>query len=355
MPIIACFLLVSAVNLEWVLQGLQRLPAIAVSRLVGQVAFGACMPLLLAGGLAGATRYADANLLGLAIAALAVIVLLRRGALPLYRVRCRELSSRLVRSLPFAWSLVMIQIYYSIDTLMLGYLGNSAQVGEYGIAYRLPQSATTLIAVWVVAQYPALAARATSDRTAIAASVGLAASLGSVLALSFLLVTPVSHSLMTELFGAAFRPAGTPFLILMANAGVILVSINFGNTLLALGDERRASLGLTLGAALNVALNFLLIPRFGPTGAACATLATEMFILVYMYRRCLRVLGPVVVAWSRLFRGLAAFAPSLLATVVLGRLLPALIAVVIAGVLYLALSVQFGALPVAALRPVRRQ
>jgi len=67
---------------------------------------------------------------------------------------------------------------------------------------------------------------------AIAASVGLAASLGSVLALSFLLVTPVSHSLMTELFGAAFSPRRTPFLILMANAGVILVSINSENTLL---------------------------------------------------------------------------------------------------------------------------
>jgi O-antigen/teichoic acid export membrane protein len=344
MPLVACYLLIDAVNLEWVLQGLRRPGAIAATRLAGQVAYGAATSATLASGYAGIWRYTVTNLLGVTVAACAVFIALLRNRRRPQRVRGSELGVRLRRSLPLAWSLVMVQIYYSIDSIMLGYLGRPQAVGEYSVAYRLPQAATTLISVWVLVQYSEHASMS-ANRAAVAARVGPAASAAAVIGLGSLLALPVHTSLMSELFGRAFAAAGWPFAILAVNAAIIMIGVNFGTTLLAIGDERRASLGVTFGALVNIALNFALIPLLGTIGAAVATLVTELFMATYMYRRARRLLGVIDLHIPRAARAVIAIIPSVGLCSALSAFAPAVVAAAGGVIVYGGLVVALKAFP----------
>lgn len=52
----------------------------------------------------------------------------------------------------------------------------------------------------------------------------------------------------------------------------------------ALGRERWYAVTVCIAAAVNVGLNFWLLPRFGALGAAWASIATEAVLMVLLYR-----------------------------------------------------------------------
>ena len=58
---------------------------------------------------------------------------------------------------------------------------------------------------------------------------------------------------------------------------------------LAINRENHYALGAIGAALLNIALNFYLIPIYGPKGAAIGTIFTEAFLLVFI--------GSGIVSW----------------------------------------------------------
>src|SRR5205085_2555306 len=81
------------------------------------------------------------------------------------------------------------------------------------------------------------------------------------------------------LFGREYRPAATALAILALSIGVVFLHWVVSSLLIAAGRTRLYA-GMQGGsAALNVALNLYLIPRFGISGAAVATLGAELALL----------------------------------------------------------------------------
>jgi len=307
MPIAGLTFVVGALSLEWVLQGLQKLGRLALARLAGQAVYGALVPVLLIEGIAGARRLAWLTVLGLAIAGVIcnVVAWRERGA-PRLTLDHRRLRRRFLTSVPIGIAFVMIQVYYSIDSIMLGYLRGTADVGQYAVAYKIPLALAALTGIWIQALYPHAAALFERDRDELRRQVGRFATLAVVVALPLAGgAIVVGHDLIPTLFGEAYEDAGTPFVLLMCATAVILVSVNFANVLLATGDDRRYAVGVTLGALLNVALNLALIPRFGTTAAAIDTIAAELLVIVYMAIRFARVIGPASLDWGLIARGVA--------------------------------------------------
>jgi O-antigen/teichoic acid export membrane protein len=342
LPIVAAMLLVNALGFEWALVGLQRQGTVAASRFLGQVAYGAVMPFLLARGLQGARYYAAVNVLGVAVANLVVVYGLRHR-LHFHWPSRSALVRRLRVSAPFAWSLLMIQVYYTIDFLMLEYVKNAREVGLYGIAYRVPLAVITFAGLWVTAFYPAVAKAVATDRKPLTRQLSQATTMACVLGVSVVLAAPIAGRTMQEMFGNAYGGAGPSFAILMLTAGVILVSVTVGNTLLAVGDEKRYAVGVSIGAITNVALNCAAIPVLGSLGAAISTLAAELAVLAYMVRRYRQVVGPLTLDFRRLQAALGAALLGLVVVVLLSRVGPALVAGGLGVVTYFALAVLFGA------------
>jgi O-antigen/teichoic acid export membrane protein len=71
------------------------------------------------------------------------------------------------------------------------------------------------------------------------------------------------------------------------------------NVLYAAGRSRAIAGGVAVAAAANLALNILTVPRFGPAGAAVATLVTYAGLAAATLRRAHRV-APAPYAWGAL-------------------------------------------------------
>ncbi len=352
LEIIGIALIFEAATGEWVLQATQHFGKLAVATLFRQMTAAALVFLFLTGGFVGVERYAKATVAGALVAtAITAIAAIRLIGLPHLTASPRRLYGRFRRSIPFSWSVVMIQVYYTTDFLIIGALKGTKPVGQYGVAYRLPTIVISVILVWGSAAYPYLARQGARDVLALRAHIGRATSVALIIAASLVAITlPLGRELIVEIFGAAYAPAGTAFVILMANAGVVVASVDLVNVLLAARDERRYAIAVTVGAIVNTALNFALIPGLGIAGAATATLFAELTVFSLIITRARKVTGSLTLETRRITRGVLAAAVTCGGLFALRGTFPAVAEAAVGAVALIGLAIAFGAITPSELR-----
>ena len=158
-----------------------------------------------------------------------------------------------------------------VDQVILGLLATQAALGTYAVAVNASEILFYLPSAVATALLPAVArsgGAAGVDSTlrvfrvvmiVTLAAVGTAAVLGPVL--------------LPLVFGAHFSGSVEPFLWLLPSAIGFVASALFSNALLASGAPALSSLGPGVSLTVGVALDFVLIPRLGATGAAIAASA----------------------------------------------------------------------------------
>jgi PST family polysaccharide transporter len=206
----------------------------------------------------------------------ASLIALRRAGGP--RVGARESSGWLrwfaARSPWLLASGVAEVIYLRIDIVLLERLRGVEEAGTYAVAARLSEVWYMVPVALMGAVFPVLWSRR-SDPDAYARS--LQGSLDALFAMAFVIaviVQFVGGPLVEILFGERFA-ASTPVLQIHIWAGVFIFMRALLSRWLLAEDLLRFSLVTHVaGAVMNVALNLLLIPRYGATGAALATVAS---------------------------------------------------------------------------------
>jgi O-antigen/teichoic acid export membrane protein len=182
----------------------------------------------------------------------------------------------------------------------LQYLKGSAVVGLYGIAYRLPLAFIGVASLWTNAVMPYAARLATTDRDRLRHDLGTTVTASCVIAALVMGYSVIlGPTLITVLFGAQYAPAAPAFAILMGAAVVVLISTSLSPILVGVGYARGFAVAATMGAIVNVALNFALIPSYGIEGAACATVAAEVTTMTIAFILIRRRLGPLPINWLR--------------------------------------------------------
>jgi O-antigen/teichoic acid export membrane protein len=305
LPIVGLTILTSTFTLDWALLALRRSGNVAIWRLVGQVTYASLVPLLVIDGENGIIRYAWLNVLGLVVTSAGLMwVFSRVTAVRLRLSRPRVLARRLRRSLPFGYSLIMIQIYGGVGTLMLGYLDSTHAVGIYAVASKLPWALVALANIWINVFFPHTAQRLAVDPR------GFAQDLGRVVTATLVISAAVAAgaflsagTLMTTMFGPSFYAAAEPFALLSFAAALVLLQANFSNVLLASGSQRYFVVVMTIAAVLIVGLNFIFIPLLGTIGAAISTVIGEMGLTTATFVGARRRLGPIPLEAGRLVRG----------------------------------------------------
>jgi O-antigen/teichoic acid export membrane protein len=307
-PIVGLILLTTTFTLDWALFALGRSHSIALWRLIGQVVYAALVPLLVIGGRSGIFHYAWLTILGLVVTSLGLmLVFLRVATTRLHVSGPRALLLRLHRSMPFAYSLVMIQIYGGIGTLMLGYLDSTHAVGIYAVASKLPWALIAFANLWLNVFFPHTAQRLLADASGFAHDLGRIVTATIVIAAAATVGALLcAGTLMVTLFGASFQAASVPFALLSGAAALVLLQANFSNVLLAGGSQRYYAVVVTIAAACIVLFNLILIPLLGTLGAAIATLCGEIGLTTLTLVGVRRRLGPFPLEAGRLFRGAGA-------------------------------------------------
>jgi O-antigen/teichoic acid export membrane protein len=318
MPLAALGFLLEAVSLVWMLYGRERFVVIAVSRIAGAVVnFVLVLALVEEGsGADGAFAFAWSGAIALAvITVLTLVPVLRAEGMPRPVLDPARLWRRFKAGFGFGVAGVMISVYYSLDSVMLGYIRGTDDVGQYAVAYRLPLALIGLAALWGSVLYPHASAVGARDPQALRGLLGFVSSVAAVVALPVGVgSTLVGTDLMPQLFGPEFDHAGTPFVLLAWAAAVVMFTLSSGTTALALGEERHYVYAVTAGAAVNLLLNLAVIPLYGMTGAAAATVTAEVVVFAVVWRRLEQRLGRIPLEWSRIAR--AGFATAIMAPVV---------------------------------------
>ena len=359
LPIVLAAWIPEAISLDWALRAMQNMGTVAFWRLAGQVVYGALAPLLIGAGLAGVRTYAWLNVVGASVTAIGItVMLLRRHGLPKFSMDRRNLGRlgrRYWQGGLVGLSLAIVMVYYQADSLVLGYMKGTEAVGIFGVAYKIPFNLVVVGSLWLQAAYPHASATIVSDPHRFVRQLARAASVAAAVALAVGTgASMLAPQIMVGLFGEAYRAAATPFLLLTWSAAIALVQIHFSNAVLAIGADVRYLMGTVCAAVLNIALDLLLIPSMGPSGAAIATIAAEAFVMLYMLRRVTVRLGTPHFEWGRIARGALAAAVLGAALVPLREVFSLWPCLLIGALIYIAAAAGLGVLRLDELRALRR-
>ncbi|MEK9753565.1 MAG: polysaccharide biosynthesis C-terminal domain-containing protein, partial [Rhodospirillaceae bacterium] len=158
------------------------------------------------------------------------------------------------------------------------YLVAEKDVGLYVAASRVSVMSVVLPNLIHSAFLPALSKAKGDDVAALAAARNHARAVGffgGAIGGVGMLLAP---AIIQVLFGPAYAGAEWSLIILMAHVMMFHLTQAYGTPLLAWQCDKPYTVILAVGAFVNIALNFLLIPSYGIVGAAAATLVTQALI-----------------------------------------------------------------------------
>jgi len=193
------------------------------------------------------------------------------------------------RALPFGVLMLGYALYYRVDMIMLHWLREPRDVGLYAAAYRFLDAVILLAASIGGPFYPRLASMAGRDLPGIRdllegtwkplLALGLPVLIGTVF---------LAEPLTQVLFGEEFVEAGVVLQVLILGSLPLMWIAIPNHALLAADVVLPLAKVYGLSVAVNVLLNIVLIPRWGPVGAAVATVLCEwlnLAFVVWMVRR----------------------------------------------------------------------
>jgi O-antigen/teichoic acid export membrane protein len=196
-------------------------------------------------------------------------------------------------------------IYLKVDQVMLRWLTDTAELGQYAIAAQMSEVwyfvPTAIVAsffprmIWLRQQDEARFYRRLQQLFDVLFMTGLTVAIT---------VTAVAPWLVTGLFGAEYAASASILVVHIWAALFVFMRSAFSKWILIENALYFSMFTQGLGAASNVVLNYLLIPELGGVGAAYATLASyavASFLSLSLNRRtrpvfwqmCLSLLAPV--------------------------------------------------------------
>jgi O-antigen/teichoic acid export membrane protein len=185
---------------------------------------------------------------------------------------------------PYGISSIVVTIYFSIDQVILGSIKPIIQVGYYGIARSTTGVIISIIGILIGVLFPSFSALFKTDKKAFLELLNNAIKLMVILSFIFVLeMMFLSRGLILLVFGHKYINSVLPLQFLSISTGLIFVNALIGNAFGAVDKQKILLKGLFLSMIINIALNFLLIPKFAASGAAAAAVFTELFIGVYAY------------------------------------------------------------------------
>jgi O-antigen/teichoic acid export membrane protein len=238
--------------------------------------------------------------------------LLARFSLPTIQIPAREIFGF---TIPLLTSDLVYMAMNTSDVILLGHFGGPDDVADFRVIWPAAHLNQVVMASFTLLFTP-VAARmfARNDREGInnlywSTAIWIAVLTFPVFALTFSLAQPVTDIL----FGSRYSDSAT-YLTLLSLGYYFNAALGFnGLTLKVYGRLRYVVTINVIAALVNLGLNFILIPRYGPLGAAIGTCST--LVLHNFLKQGGLLLGTGV----RLFRGrdLAVYASIVVAAVFL--------------------------------------
>ncbi|MBI4435830.1 MAG: flippase [Candidatus Omnitrophica bacterium] len=186
----------------------------------------------------------------------------------------------------------VVTLYLYLDTVLLSFFRDIAEVGLYQAAYSFLEVLFVASAILTTVAFPVF------SRLAKGSTQQLLAFYEELLRTVFFLFIPFgilalfgARTLLLSFYGTSFQGALPALYILLSGSLFFIFGGLNGHFLIAMGKERMV-LGLTFFCTLlNLVLNLWAIPRFGFLGASAVTLLSEAVTFSLMGFQIARTFG----------------------------------------------------------------
>jgi O-antigen/teichoic acid export membrane protein len=174
------------------------------------------------------------------------------------------------RSLPISISGMFVMVFMRIDQIMLSKMIGMEAVGIYSVAVLLVEGPNVIIMIAATLLLPIFSRlRGNQMMSAILSLSFRATAWGSLILVT--LYSLFGEYILRALWGEQYIASLMPLKVLAWSALFMWVGGLHGPIMVAFDLTRYAPILVSFQASVNVLLNFLLIPKHGPTGAAAAT------------------------------------------------------------------------------------
>lgn len=267
-------------TLNWFFQGIERMEIIALGRLISQ--------LLYVGGIffiiKNSSYIFQVPLIKFIAAFFSLGVLaylfFKIDGIPKLSLNLSLWKEIFKQSLPMGFSLIAIQIYYNLDTIMLGFIKGEKEVGWYNAAYKIVLLSIGFAGLFGNALYPTLTRYYKESRekiqTLVRQSSRITLFFGIPIAMGIFFL---SKDIMQTIYGSSYLKGVGALQILVWSIFTIYTNVPFAFLLLAAERQKEYMYAVVLGASVNLLLNFILIPRYSLLGASIATVICEIVVL----------------------------------------------------------------------------
>lgn len=201
----------------------------------------------------------------------------------------KEASFIILRdSFPLIFASAFYLIYSRIDQVMLKYMIDSKAVGLYDAAVRISEVTYFIPQTFLLSFFPSLVnARETSWELYLKRTKSLLILLFTISVVIAILMTVFSKYLILIIFGGSFIGAlSALYISVWSTVGASLNA--FAQQILVVENlTKNTTIATFLGMLFNIVLNLILIPRYGISGAALATLISYMipFLSLFAFKK----------------------------------------------------------------------
>jgi O-antigen/teichoic acid export membrane protein len=190
--------------------------------------------------------------------------------------------SLLKDSWPLILSGIVISIYMKIDQVMIKEMMNAEAVGQYAAAVRLSEAWYFIPMVIASSLFPAIINAKKQSEELYYARLQKLYSLMVWLAIAIALpMTFLSDWVVHFLYGEQYNQAGSVLMIHIWAGIFVFLGVASGKWFMAENLQIFSTVNTSIGAIVNIWLNYILIPKIGVSGAAWATLISY-FVAAYL-------------------------------------------------------------------------
>lgn len=227
--------------------------------------------------------FAWATILQALIAGLILLLVMHRKGLPVSNLSFNWQRGKqlLGDSWPLILSAVAVTIYLKVDQIMLGQMVGDDAVGIYSAAVRISEVWYFVPTSIVASLFPAILRTKERDENLyydrLQRLYDFLTIIGMIVAVT---ITFIGNFLITTLFGSDYSEGGSILVIHIWCGIFVAMGVARGSWLLTEGLQYMSYWYLGIGVILNVILNYIFIPIYGPIGAAWTSLISQIVMAI---------------------------------------------------------------------------
>lgn len=191
-------------------------------------------------------------------------------------------------AIPFFLSGLFIKIYSYAEVHMLEAWKGAEAVGAYAAAFKLTYAFQFLPLAFVAALYPSMSAQADQPeqlRKTLLKSLWYMSLIGSPIVFGIWSLAP---EIIVRFYGTDFLASILPLQVMIFALIFVFLDFPMGSLLNATHHQNAKTATMALSMIVSIVANIMLIPRFGPLGAAMSgvlSLASMFFATWILVRR----------------------------------------------------------------------